>query len=135
MADDGIDNGLPDVVFDFEHDTSAPREARRALSAVVETDSFGDDVSTVASEMVSNVVRHTDDGGRMNAWDSDPFRVEVHDTSFELPVPVVATADGGRGLQIIDALSSDWGANPKPDGKVVWAELERPVDPTDNNTR
>lgn len=125
MADD-IAGGSPDVVFQFDHDTSAPSAARRALAGIVDSNSFGDDVNAVASEMVSNVVRHTEDGGRMDAWDGDPFRVEVSDTSSALPVTVPATGQGGRGLRIIDALSSDWGAELRVDGKVVWAELERP---------
>jgi anti-sigma regulatory factor (Ser/Thr protein kinase) len=119
--------GTPNVVFEFEHDKAAPREARRALSSIVESSSFGDDVNVVASEMVSNVVRHTEDGGRMDAWDGDPFRVEVRDSSSDLPVTGPATGEGGRGLRIIDALSSDWGAELVADGKVVWAELERPA--------
>jgi hypothetical protein len=126
MADDGSVSGSPDVVFPFEHDKSAPRGARRALRSIVDADSFGDDVNAVASEMVSNVVRHTEDGGRMDAWDGNPFRVEVHDTSSVLPVTKPVTVEGGRGLRIIDALSSDWGAAPMTDGKVVWAEIERP---------
>jgi anti-sigma regulatory factor (Ser/Thr protein kinase) len=118
----------PDVVFEFEHDESAPREARRALAHIVESDAFADDVNLVASELVSNVVRHTADGGRLDAWDNSPFRVEVHDSSQELPVTRPATAEGGRGLRLVDALSSDWGAEPLIDGKVVWAEIERPSD-------
>ena len=116
----------PDVVLEFEHDDSAARQARRALAPVIETDAFADDVNLVATELVSNVVRHTDDGGRMEAWDGDPFRVEMHDSSPVLPQTAPATTKGGRGLRIVDALSSNWGSEPLPDGKVVWAELERP---------
>ena len=127
MTEHGSASQPPDVVFQFEHDKAAPSGARRALDPIVHKES-ADDIQLVASELVSNVVRHTDDGGRMDAWDSDPFRVEVHDSSPVLPVTKPESTEGGRGLRIVDALSSDWGAERSIDGKVVWAEVERPAD-------
>jgi anti-sigma regulatory factor (Ser/Thr protein kinase) len=126
MPDQDRDKPSPDVVFEFDHDESAASEARRALAPVVEPDAFAGDVNLVASELVSNAVRHTDDGGRLEAWDGDPFRVEVRDTSTDLPRTGPETITGGRGLRIVDTLSSRWGAEPLDDGKVVWAEFERP---------
>ncbi len=56
------------------------------------------------------------------------FRVEVGDTS-----PVAAerreiALDGlsGRGLRIVEAMSSRWGWSPSNDGKNVWFELDAP---------
>ena len=126
MAHHDGDSAPPDVVFEFPHDISAPAEARRALAPIVESTAFAEDVNVIASELVSNVVLHTEEGGRLDAWDSNPFRVEVHDSSPVLPVPDPNRPVGGRGLLIVDALTSDWGAEPSDDGKVVWAELERP---------
>jgi anti-sigma regulatory factor (Ser/Thr protein kinase) len=128
MAHDGSANGSPDVVFEFVHDDSAPSDARRALAPIVDSDSLAEDVNVVASELVSNVVRHTQDGGRMDAWSGNPFRVEVRDSSPAMPVPEADRPEGGFGLRIVDALSSDWGAERLVDGKVVWAELGRPED-------
>jgi anti-sigma regulatory factor (Ser/Thr protein kinase) len=128
MAPDDIAREVPDVVYNFSHEQSAARGARRALAPIVDSGEFGEDVNLVASELVSNVVRHTDDGGRMDAWDDDPLRLEVHDTSPELPITDSSPAEGGRGLRIIDALSSDWGADRTSDGKVVWAEVDKPSD-------
>ena len=126
--DDDSAREEPDVVYTFGHDESAASGARRALAPIVDADPFGEDVNLVATELVSNAVRHTDDGGRMDAWGRDPLRLEVHDTSPNLPVTGAPSPTGGRGLRIVDAIASDWGAEPTSDGKVVWAEVERPTD-------
>lgn len=34
--------------------------------------------------------------------------------------------DGGRGLQLVDAVSTAWGSTSLPTGKVVWSALARP---------
>ena len=43
-----------------------------------------------------------------------------------LPVPAEpgATDVHGRGLQIIAALADEWGCQPAPLGKTVWARLD-----------
>ena len=52
-------------------------------------------------------------------------RVEVADGSAALPRPREATAvdEGGRGLALVEALSSSWGAELGEGGKTVWFEL------------
>jgi hypothetical protein len=126
MAED-VDPPAPDVSFDFEHDEDAPLGARRALRPLFpQPDRLADDVGLVASEFVSNVIRHTDDGGHMDAWDDDPLRLEVTDTDPTLPVPAGHPGErGGYGLRIVEELADDWGAAVKANGKTVWAEFER----------
>jgi len=56
-------------------------------------------------------------------------RVEVWDRSDGKPEPKQAGDDseGGRGLLMVEALSSDWGWYARPrQGKVVWADLVLP---------
>jgi hypothetical protein len=120
----------PDVEYVFGHDPAASRGARQALAPLFpEPCSFAEDVTLAASELVSNVVQHTDDGGSMHAWNEDPLRLEVHDHSPSLPtVRIDADHSGGRGLHIVDAVATDWGISSETDGKVVWAEFERPAD-------
>ena len=61
------DNDVPsDVDFEFDHDDTAPRGARHALSPIVGSGDFADDIKLAASELVTNVVQHTDAGGRMH---------------------------------------------------------------------
>ena len=114
----------PDVDHEFERGLSAPREVRDALLKLRWHGVPTGDVLLVASELVTNVVLHTEHGGRVRAWNGDPVRLEVHDTSSRPPV-VKDTQPGGRGLRIIDAICSSWGTTIVPTGKVVWAEFDR----------
>jgi hypothetical protein len=125
----GVDHVEPDVAFEFSNDPTAPRAARVALGPLFPGDGeFADDVSLVASELVSNVVLHTAEGGHMHAWDADPLRLEVHDHDPTLPAPTGdATDNGGRGLDIVDGIADDWGARLDGEGKTMWAEFRRPA--------
>ncbi|MCU1391910.1 MAG: regulatory protein [Ilumatobacteraceae bacterium] len=124
----------PDVSVTFHHDVTAPQQARRAIRPLVsaEGDPIADAVQMVTSELVSNVVQHTSDGGTVKAWDpkpDKPFRLEVADSEpVEPKSPEVATPEGGRGLRIVDAMSDVWGVDVDPGGagKTVWAEFNRP---------
>jgi anti-sigma regulatory factor (Ser/Thr protein kinase) len=124
----------PDVQFEFDHDLSAPRGARQKLARWFKdpSDPIADDVELAASELVSNVVLHTDDGGTMKAWDPKPdvpLRLEVEDHDMRVPssngLPP-ATDAGGRGLAIVDTVAGAWGVDRTPSGKIVWAEFTRP---------
>ena len=41
-------------------------------------------------------------------------------------LPDAESAEGGRGLILVDALAAAWGSTPAPDGKHVWATLRVP---------
>jgi anti-sigma regulatory factor (Ser/Thr protein kinase) len=121
----------PDVRYRFEHDARAAGQARKQLDPLLSDpdDVIADDVRLATSEMVTNVVAHTDGGGEMRAWDPTPdvpFRVEVEDRS---PAPAAIPPDtpevGGRGLAIVAAISDDWGSEQNLHGKTVWAEFDR----------
>ena len=53
------------------------------------------------------------------------LRVEVHDGNPALPAKRQATPmdEGGRGIALVEALSSGWGAESTEDGKRVWFEV------------
>jgi hypothetical protein len=48
--------------------------------------------------------------------------IHVWDGNSQMPARRDATpdAEGGRGLLLVDALGTDWGAYRTHDGKVVW---------------
>lgn len=85
-------------------------------------------VLLLASELMSNAVLHgTGSVGLRLGWDGEGVLVEVTDQSPE--VPVVQSLDhgalGGRGLLLVDGLSSDWGVltGESGQGKTVWFTL------------
>lgn len=53
-------------------------------------------------------------------------RLAVRDGSHQLPATATASslANGGRGLRLVETLSTSWGAVPLEQGKVVWAVLD-----------
>lgn len=79
------------------------------------------------SEVVTNALRYAPVGIEvLIRRASNALYVEVVDADARLPRLRTAAADdeGGRGLALVQALSSAWGARPLPTGKVVWFKLE-----------
>ena len=109
--------------------------ARRARQFVAECAARMDrpEVTEVAqllvSELVTNAVAHAGTPLEVECAPTDRgLRVEVHDGSTRLPVPVRPHpwAERGRGLVLVDTLASRWGADPRPgSGKAVWFELSQ----------
>lgn len=110
----------------FEHDVRAPGKVRRTLGPLFPDDGpIADHVALVASEFVSNVVQHTDDGGELRAWRDPRVRIEVQDRDPTPPTPRPADGRfGGRGLSIVEQLADSWGIDVRPEGKTVWAEFD-----------
>jgi anti-sigma regulatory factor (Ser/Thr protein kinase) len=65
------------------------------------------------------------------------LRVDVHDTSWSLPVPVDAPADAetGRGLMLVTSLSTEWGFYRTAAGKAVYFTLEFQADLDEGDDR
>jgi hypothetical protein len=98
--------------------------ARAALDWGVD-DNLGD-VRLVTSELATNAVQHARTGFSVVVRVLEhAVVVEVTDGSSELPVWARALSchGGGRGLRLVDALSTRWGADRLPMGKTVWAVL------------
>ncbi len=84
------------------------------------------DAALVASEIVTNAVLHGDSAFRVHVTcDSLGVRIAVEDAQGGVVVPRIAEPEAlnGRGLVIVEALSTRWGWEPHAGGKVVWAEL------------
>jgi two-component sensor histidine kinase len=78
----------------------------------------------VVSELVSNALRHTATVPVIRlAGDVRRLRIEVSDGSPVLPRPQLSATVGGWGLQLVQQLTTAWGANPDRGGKVVWCEM------------
>jgi anti-sigma regulatory factor (Ser/Thr protein kinase) len=95
---------------------------------------LADTVELVTSELITNAIRAS---ARMELavvrlWvvsDRASVTVCVWDASHEMPVCRNAGSDeeSGRGLQLVEALSADWGCYPEQGGKVTWAAVVGPL--------
>jgi hypothetical protein len=87
----------------------------------------------VVTELVANATVHA--GTMMTlvlSSSADRLQISLRDGSSALPVlnpPAPLAPAGGRGLLLVDAIASGWGALPVTGGgKLVWAVLDLAVD-------
>lgn len=100
---------------------SAIREALTGLPGDVAEVS-----ALLANELVANAVDHGEGSIALSIEiRRDCVRVAVTDEGTVLPVLGESnpTAESGRGLSIVDALATRWGADRDGRGKAVWFEL------------
>lgn len=115
-----------------------PASVSAARDHVAEAFAAADDETRWAavlltSELVSNVLKHTDSEIAVTVEPGPPIRVGVHDgvaatEAFRAAIanPPLAdpTATAGRGMGLVHALATSVGLDDDPDGgKVVWFEL------------
>ena len=114
------------------NDLLAPARARAWITAHAGAidDVVLDDALLVASELVTNAVRHgLPDVVLTLRRSRDVLRIEVEDAGGRMPAAAdtVPGSDraSGRGLVIVAATARGWGvaANRHGPGKTVWAEL------------
>lgn len=108
----------------------APRAARRAVAACCTRAGAGktcsDSAELMTSEVVTNAMLHSNGPVTFGVECGGPLlRVEVGDDDARRPsVPEQdETAESGRGMRIVQALSSAWGVQTTPTGKLVWFEV------------
>ncbi|MGW7365931.1 ATP-binding protein [Streptomyces sp. NPDC054841] len=120
--------------FELPGRTDSVARARRLLRERMLRWGLGDDhldaVALVATELFTNAVVHTE---------SERVLCELRDAEGQLRIAVqdqgcppgeprlcrISEDERGRGLLLVDAVSSAWGAHdaqPGP-GRIVWAEL------------
>ncbi|MGW0950318.1 SpoIIE family protein phosphatase [Streptomyces sp. NPDC002623] len=82
----------------------------------------------LASELIGNVVRHAKGPIRLRLLRSAHLVCEVSDGSLTTPRirRALDTDEGGRGLQLVAALSQRWGTRYTPTGKCIWTEQALP---------
>ena len=109
---------------------AAARRAAEEALRVWDLVHHADDVLLVTTELVANVIQHTDGAGELLlALRPDVILIEVADTSPRPPTPLDhdVRRSGGRGLLLVAAIAHRWGWRPElwagQTGKVVWAEI------------
>jgi anti-sigma regulatory factor (Ser/Thr protein kinase) len=123
--------GFPLSVWDLPADGTAAHAARRLVRERLAGWGLGelaDATELIVSELVANALRYGNGPGRLRLMRGERLCVEVSDTGPDLPQIQHASysAEGGRGLQLVNALCRRWGSCRTPGGKIVWAEQDLP---------
>lgn len=90
---------------------------------------LADAAELCVSELVTNVIIHVGEStpATVQLFMTGPNpRIELTDPSPRaLPLQLSPTAnqESGRGLPLLDALTTRWGVTQHPDHKTVWCEL------------
>jgi anti-sigma regulatory factor (Ser/Thr protein kinase) len=124
----------------------AARDARTFTSRVLaawKLSHLTETATLLVSELITNALAHS--GGAIDSPDDptgllgnaapvmlrvslrETLLIEVWDQSPTLPIRRVAAddAESGRGLELVDMLSKEWGCNVlATGGKIVWFALE-----------
>ncbi|MFE5142389.1 SpoIIE family protein phosphatase [Streptomyces fagopyri] len=115
-------------------DRSAVRRARHAAAfqlAEWGLESLADSTELIVSELVTNAVRHSTGPIDLRLIQHQVLTCEVSDT--EACPPRLRRAhiaeENGRGLFLVARMSRRWGSRSVSGGKVVWAEVDLPVQP------
>ena len=107
--------------------------ARRLASDVMDewgADDVADTVALCVSELVTNALIHTaTEIELVLRLDKSHIEVEVVDQSDRMPAMRGAGDDAttGRGLHIVEAVTSEWGVRAEGSGKSVWFRVDRPL--------
>ncbi|MFI0238357.1 SpoIIE family protein phosphatase [Streptomyces sp. NPDC016845] len=110
---------------------AAARQQMRELLHDWADDDQVDSAVLLISEMVTNVLVHTDGDALLvaevakDAEGARRLRVEVADASDNLPHKrrPGELASSGRGLVLMELLAERWGVDPQGEGKCIWFEL------------
>lgn len=127
---DVVEAGINEAKARLGANLQTPRLARRFVKQAMDRWGARSEVELVellVSELVTNSILHAQSDVEVSvtfAWDL--VRVAVFDSSLEPPVRRATRSDGtsGRGLLMLDALSSAWGIDVTPGGKSVWFEIK-----------
>jgi serine/threonine-protein kinase RsbW len=114
----------------FDHAPESVAAARRFVTGTIRgapADAV-EVIELMVSELASNCIRHSDTRFEVAVIQTDQeIRVEATDFGGGEPMQrsPEPTDPTGRGLQIVDMLSADWGFEPRfAGGKTVWFRLE-----------
>jgi serine phosphatase RsbU (regulator of sigma subunit)/anti-sigma regulatory factor (Ser/Thr protein kinase) len=122
------------------HDLRSVGRVRRFVRTFLQEgglDGMAGDLEVMVSELATNALVHADSAVEVSVREyRDRIHLEVRDTDIRPPVPAPvmgdevtnATAEHGRGLNIVDALSTSWGTSPNGRGKSVWVDLLKTPD-------
>ncbi|MFF4214075.1 SpoIIE family protein phosphatase [Streptomyces sp. NPDC001796] len=120
--------------WEFPSDPAVVSRAREAVTGQMSAwglDELGYTAELVASELVTNAIRHATGPVQLRLLRDRALICEVSDGSSTSPRLRRARNEdeGGRGLFLVAQLTERWGTRYTADGKIIWTEqsLERPL--------
>jgi hypothetical protein len=121
-----------EVVGHFPAHFGSPRLVRNFVRSTLEEwrlEELSDSATLIATELATNAIRHAGSDFAVSlARSPHGVRLAVGDTTADMPIPREAAESGsGRGLHLIAATAREWGHHCLDNGKLVWAEIERPA--------
>jgi serine phosphatase RsbU (regulator of sigma subunit) len=108
---------------------STARHHIRTQLAAWHLDELAGNTELIASELIANVIRHAHGPIQLRLILSNDLVCEVFDGSETTPRirRTSWTDEGGRGLQLVAALSERWGTRYLTTGKSIWTEQSPPI--------
>ncbi|MFH8407144.1 PAS domain S-box protein [Streptomyces sp. NPDC018019] len=120
---------LDTAAVELAGEPSSVPEGRHFLLRILKSwglAALADTALLLASELVTNAVRHARGPLTLRVWYSvRELGVEVSDGSTPRPRARLAdnAEENGRGLMLVEALADAWGTRPGTVGKTVWFTL------------
>jgi anti-sigma regulatory factor (Ser/Thr protein kinase) len=121
----------PPTRLTLEMDQTAPRTARHFIQEATceaHNASVLDDAMLLVSELVTNAVRYGSPPvtAEIECVGTSGMRVRVTDgnTGDVQPRHADTYDESGRGLELVDLVSAEWGVEPADSGKAVWFALQ-----------
>jgi anti-sigma regulatory factor (Ser/Thr protein kinase)/CheY-like chemotaxis protein len=127
----GPEAPAPTCSASFAPDLANVRRARQWVRGVLEDwgeDALVEPAMLLTSEVVTNALVHGRSGVEVCVGrHGDGVRIAVtdSDTGFIRRRPAPAHSQSGRGVELVESMSSSWGIVRFSDGKQVWFELSR----------
>lgn len=135
---DAVDTALDVAATRLPREPASAAAARRFVEQTLsrwQCDEVIDTVKLLVSELVGNAIGHAHSEVEVIVHLlPDRLRVDVVDDDPDGPRRRAPSEGdiGGRGIAVVEAMAEAWGVSPRGPGKVVWFELPRPGDSTDN---
>jgi anti-sigma regulatory factor (Ser/Thr protein kinase) len=119
---------MHEVECGLSNDVDSVRRSRSVVRRIVDScpPDFVESATLLTDELVTNAIRHGMPPIVLTVrFDAHVLIIEVVDCGPGNPEAreVDATAERGRGLNIVDQLADDWGVHELQKGKRVWCRL------------
>ncbi len=120
-----------DQCLELPPQPTSARRARLFVGEILGANGIDSDTAEICllltSELVTNAVLYARSNLMLRVMvdDGPVVRISVHDDSPVSPVPRPANSEdtSGRGLALVELLSTSWGVIPNGRGKGVWFEV------------